>query len=189
MSKPQVSDKLWAIIAPLLHAERPKPKGGRPRIPDRATLTGILFVLKSGTPWEMLPQELGCGNWMTCWCRLRDWQQAGVWRRLHHVLLQQLQTAGRIDRERASLDSASVPAPGAGQTGKDPTNRGKLGTKRHVVEDRHGLPLALTISGANVHDSKLLEETVDAFPALRFPPPATWPATQAPCEAAYRQGL
>jgi transposase len=112
MSKPLVSDALWALVAPLLPAERPKPKGGRPRIPDRATLTGILFVLKSGIPWEMLPQELGCGSGMTCWRRLRDWQQAGVWTRLHHVLLQRLQTAGRIDWERASLDSASVPAPG-----------------------------------------------------------------------------
>jgi transposase len=112
MSKLLVSDALWAIIVPLLPPERPKPKGGRPRIADRAALTGILFVLKSGIPWEMLPQELGCGSGMTCWRRLRDWQQAGVWQRLHCVLLQRLQDAGRIDWGRASLDSASVPAPG-----------------------------------------------------------------------------
>lgn len=65
MSKPLVSDELWALIAPLLPLERPKPKGGRPPIADRAVLTGILFVLKSGIPWEMLPQELGCGSGMT----------------------------------------------------------------------------------------------------------------------------
>ncbi len=112
MSKPLVSDKLWAIIAPLLPPERPKPKGGRPRIADRAALSGILFVLKSGIPWEMLPQEMGCGSGMTCWRRLRDWQQAGVWKWLHRVLLQRLQDAGQIDWERASLDSARVPAPG-----------------------------------------------------------------------------
>lgn len=112
MSKPLVSDKLWAIIAPLLPSERPKPKGGRPRIADRAALTGIVYVLKSGIPWEMLPQEMGSGSGMTCWRRLRDWQQAGVWQRLHRMLLQHLQDAGRIDWERASLDSASVPAPG-----------------------------------------------------------------------------
>src|SRR5215472_15256665 len=134
MSKPLVSDALWALVAPLVPAERPKPMGGRPRIPDRAALTGILFVLKSGIPWEMLPQELGCGSGMTCWRRLRDWQHARVWTRLHQALLQCLQDAGQIDWERASLDSASVPAPDGGeQTGKDPTNRGKLGTKRHVV--------------------------------------------------------
>jgi transposase len=112
MSKPLVSDALWALVAPLLPAERPRPRGGRPRIADRAALTGILFVLKSGIPWEMLPQELGCGSGMTCWRRLRDWQLAGVWTRLHHVLLQRLQDVGQIDWERASLDSASVPAPG-----------------------------------------------------------------------------
>src|SRR5262252_8250320 len=113
MSTPLISDTLWEIIAPLLSPEPPKPKGGRPRsITDRAALTGIVFVLKSGIPWEMLPQELGCGSGMTCWRRLRNWQRAGVWKRLHQAVLQRLQDAGRIDWERASLDSASVPAPG-----------------------------------------------------------------------------
>ena len=112
MSKLFVSDALWTLIAPLLPPERPKSKGGRPRIADRAVLTGILFVLKSGIPWELLPQELGYGSGMTCWRRLRDWQRAGVWTRLHQALLQCLQDAGQIDWERASLDSASVPAPG-----------------------------------------------------------------------------
>jgi transposase len=112
MSKPLVTDELWAVIEPLLPPEPPKPKGGRPRINNRAALTGIVFVLKSGIPWEMLPQELGCGSGMTCWRRLRDWQQAGVWDRLHQTLLQRLNDAGRLDWSRASLDSASVPAPG-----------------------------------------------------------------------------
>ncbi len=113
MSKPLlVSDELWAIVAPLLPPEHSKPKGGRPRIPNRAALTGIVFVLKSGIPWEMLPQEMGCGSGMTCWRRLRDWQKAGVWQWLHHILLQRLQEHERIDWTRASLDSASVPAPG-----------------------------------------------------------------------------
>src|SRR5258708_40144258 len=112
MSKQFVTDALWTLIAPLLPPDRPKPMGGRPRIADRAVLTGILCVLKSGIPWEMLPQEMGCGSGMTCWRRLRDWQHAGVWTRLHQALLQRLQDAGQIDWERASLDSASVPAPG-----------------------------------------------------------------------------
>src|SRR5690348_12216474 len=113
MSTPLISDALWTVIAPLLPPETPKPKGGRPRIiTDRAALTGIVFVLKSGIPWEMLPQELGCGSGMTRWRRLRDWQKAGVWKRLHGAFLQRLQDADRIDWTRASLDSASVPAPG-----------------------------------------------------------------------------
>jgi transposase len=110
MSRPLVSDALWREIAPLLPLEPPKPKGGRPRVPDRACLEGIVFVLRSGIPWEMLPQQMGCGSGMTCWRRLRDWQEAGVWARLHHVLLDRLGRANAIDWSRAALDSASFPA-------------------------------------------------------------------------------
>ena len=110
MSKPLVSDALWAVVEPLLLPEPPKPKGGRPRVPDRAALTGILFVLRSGIPWEMLPQEMGCGSGMTCWRRLRGWQAAGVWAKLHRVLLDRLGRRNAIDFSRAALDSASVPA-------------------------------------------------------------------------------
>jgi|ERR687888_571956 transposase len=112
MSKPLVSDALWEIIEPLLPPEPPKPKGGRPRVPDRAALSGIIFVLKSGIPWEMLPQEMGCGSGVTCWRRLRDWQKAGVWERLHQALLDRLGHADKIDWSRASVDSASIPAKG-----------------------------------------------------------------------------
>ena len=110
MAKILVSDELWALVAPLLPPPRPRPKGGRPPVDDRKALTGILFALKSGIPWEMLPQEMGCG--MTCWRRLRDWQRAGVWARLHRVLLDRLGRANAIDWSRCSLDSASVPAKG-----------------------------------------------------------------------------
>ncbi len=112
MAKELVTDKLWEVIDPLLPEEPPKPKGGRPRIDDRAALTGILFVLKSGIPWEMLPQEMGCGSGMTCWRRLKEWNEAGVWERLHRRLLDRLGEADQIEWERASLDSASVAAPG-----------------------------------------------------------------------------
>jgi transposase len=115
-----VSDELWALVEPLLPAEPPKPKGGRPRIPDRACLTGILFVLKTGIPWEWLPQELGCGSGMTCWRRLRDWQQAGVWTQLHRAVLDRLGQAGQLDWSRAMIDASSVRAqkggPPPGQT-------------------------------------------------------------------------
>jgi transposase len=110
MAKPLVSDELWEVVASLLPPPRPRPKGGRPPISDRAALTGILFVLKSGIPWEMLPQEMGCGAGMSCWRRLRDWQQAGIWERLHRVLLDRLGQADQIDWSRAALDSAAVPA-------------------------------------------------------------------------------
>jgi transposase len=112
MSKPLLPDDLWAVVEPLLPPAPPRPKGGRPRVPDRAALAGILFVLKSGIPWEMLPPELGCGSGVTCWRRLRAWQEAGVWDRLHRALLDRLGEADRIDWSRAALDSASVPAKG-----------------------------------------------------------------------------
>jgi transposase len=110
MAKPLVPDELWNEIAPLLPPEPPKPSGGRPRVPDRACLTGIVFVLKSGIPWELLPREMGCGSGMTCWRRLRDWHAAGVWDALHRKLLDRLGRADEIDWSRAAADSASVPA-------------------------------------------------------------------------------
>ena len=109
MSKSLVPDDLWAALETLLPPEPPKPRGGRPRCDDRAALAGIIFVLRSGIPWEMLPRELGCSG-MTCWRRLRDWQKAGVWAALHRVLLERLADAGCLDWSRASLDSASVSA-------------------------------------------------------------------------------
>ena len=93
-----------------------RPKGGRPPLDNRKVLTGIIFVLKTGIPWEYLPQELGCGSGMTCWRRLHTWQQAGVWKRVHHILLNQLRAADRIDWSRAVVDSASVRAVGGGRT-------------------------------------------------------------------------
>src|ERR671912_2388368 len=110
MAKALVSDELWALVAPLLPPPRPRPKGGRPPVEDRKALTGILFVLKSGIPWEMLPQEMGCGSGVTCWRRLKEWQEAGVWERLLSVLLDRLGGDDQIVWERASLDSAIIPA-------------------------------------------------------------------------------
>ena len=109
MTKPLVPNALWAAMEPLLPPEPAKPKGGRPRVDDRAALAGILFVLRSGIPWEMLPAEIGCSG-MTCWRRLRDWQAAGVWTRLHRILLERLADADKLDWSRASLDSCSIAA-------------------------------------------------------------------------------
>jgi transposase len=133
MAKPLLTDELWKVIEPLLPPDDPpRPRGGRPRISNRAALTGILFVLKTGLQWELLPQEMGCGSGMTCWRRLRDWQQAGVWEKLHKVLLDELQAAGEIDWSRASLDSASIRAKkGAKQSGR--TQRIKANQARSAM--------------------------------------------------------
>src|SRR5688500_8153830 len=105
-----VPDDLWEAIEPFLPDEPPKPKGGRPRVPDRAALAGIVYVLKTGIPWRMLPTELGCGSGTTCWRRLRDWQEAGVWEKLHARLLNWLGDVAAVDWSRASVDSVSVRA-------------------------------------------------------------------------------
>src|SRR5437667_1312264 len=110
MARELLPDALWAEIQPLLPLEPPKPKGGRPRLCDRAALTGIIFVLRTGIPWELLPQEMGCGSGMTCWRRLHAWHEAGVWHRLHRVLLDRLGEQDGTDWSRASLDSTSVRA-------------------------------------------------------------------------------
>lgn len=112
MAKQLVADELWEVIEPLLPPEPTKLKGGRPRIPNRDVLRGILFVLATGLPWEYLPPEMGCGSGMTCWRRLKEWHEAGVWHKLHRVLLDRLGQADRIDWSRASLDSSSVAAVG-----------------------------------------------------------------------------
>src|SRR5687768_1486363 len=114
-----VSDDLWEAISPLLPKQQPKPKGGRPRVPDRAALAGIIFVLRTGCPWRLLPKDLGCGSGTTCWRRLRDWQEAGVWQRLHTRLLNWLGDEAAIDWFRASVDSLSVRAKrGASRLGR-----------------------------------------------------------------------
>src|SRR6185437_16969231 len=111
MAKELVTDELWAVVEPLLPPHKARPgERGRPPVPDRAVLTGILFILKTGIPWEWLPQEMGCGSGMTCWRRLRDWQDAGVWDRLHRVVLDRLGDAGQLDWSRALVDASSIRA-------------------------------------------------------------------------------
>jgi transposase len=113
MAKPLVSDELWELVEPLIpKVERRYRFPGRKRLDDRKVLTGILFVLRTGTPWEYLPQEMGCGSGMTCWRRLQEWQEQGVWRQLHEVLLVKLHEADRIDWSRAAIDSSHVRAVG-----------------------------------------------------------------------------
>ncbi len=115
MAKPLVSDELWELIEPILPPLVESAKGGRPSVGNREALTGIVFVLKTGIPWEDLPQEMGCGCGMTCWRRLRDWQKAGVWEELHLLLLDGLRGADAIDWSRVLIDSSSVRAVGGGQ--------------------------------------------------------------------------
>ncbi len=118
-----VSDGLWERVEPLLpRTPRRFRYPGRKRLDDRAVLCGILFVLQTGIAWEHLPQELGFGSGMTCWRRLHAWQEAGVWERLHLVLLSELHAAGEIDWSRAVCDSSQIEAKkGAPKPGRAPS--------------------------------------------------------------------
>ncbi len=117
MDKPIIDDELRKRIEPLLPQPKPRREKypGRKPVPDRAALSGILFVLRTGLRWRDLPAEMGCGSGVTCWRRLHDWQETGVWDRLHEVLLAELRAAGQIDLSRVVVDSSSVRAIGAGQ--------------------------------------------------------------------------
>ena len=107
-----ISDELWALIEPLIPPQPPAVHGrtGRPRCDDRAAIEGIAFVLTTGTGWARLPQELGCGSGWTCWRRLREWQDAGVWDDVHQAVLDRLGQEGLLNWSRACLDSVSVRA-------------------------------------------------------------------------------
>ena len=120
---------LWTLIEPFLPSVKPPKTRGRPPIPNRNALIGILFVLRTGIPWEYLPRELGCGCGMTCWRRLRDWQTEGVWQRIHEVLLAKLHAADQLDWSRAIVDSSSVRAVFGG-TKRAPTRQ--TGANREV---------------------------------------------------------
>ena len=121
MAKPILDDALWKIIEPLLPPPRKRRKRypGRKPIDNRSALCAVLFVLKTGLPWEYLPQELGWGSGMTAWRRLHAWQRKGVWKKIHEALLAHLQEADQIDWSRAIVDSSSVRAMHGGKK-RDP---------------------------------------------------------------------
>jgi transposase len=131
-------------------------------------LCGILFVLYTGIPWQFLPQELGFGSGMTCWRRLRDWNDAGVWQRLHELPLAELRAANLLDFSRAAVDSSPIRAmKGGPATGPSPLDRGKTGSKHHVIVEAHGIPLATILTGGNRNDVTQLLPLIEAVPPIR----------------------
>ena len=169
MAQPLVSDELWAIVGPLIPKRRRRHDHcGRKPIDDRKVLTGIIFILKTGIPFEDLPQELGCGSGMTCWRRLRDWNKAGVWRKLHRILLNKLECAHKINWERAVIDASTVRATHGGEdTGANPTDRAKRGSKRHLLVDANRVILNTTLTAANRHDVTELKTLIETRPRVR----------------------
>ncbi|MER7223693.1 IS5 family transposase [Streptomyces rubradiris] len=163
-----VSDELWDRLEPLLpQRERRFRYPGRKALPDREVLCGILYVLHTGIQWEYLPKELGCGSGMTCWRRLRDWNEAGVWQRLHEVLLAELNAASRLDWSRCAVDSPRQSAKRGSRTGPSPVDRGRTGSKHHSITDGYGTPLAVLLTGGNRNDVTQLLPLLDAIPPVR----------------------
>ncbi len=153
--RPYVSDALWERLQPLLPPPPPRRFRwpGRKPLDYRKILTGILFVLKTGIAWDDLPADLGCGCGKTCRHYLQLWQEAGVWRQLHALLLAELNGADQIDWSRGLIDASFAKAPEGGEdTGPNPTDRSKSGTKHHVLTDAQGIPLAAKVTAANVNE-------------------------------------
>ncbi|WP_443033073.1 IS5 family transposase [Streptomyces sp. A1-5] len=164
-----VGDELWSRIEPLLPSspDGQRRPGRKKALEDRKVLCGILFVLYTGIQWEWLPGELGFGSGMSCWRRLRDWNNAGVWQRLHEVLLDELRATDRLDMSRAVIDSPRTGAQGRPKTGRSPVDRGRPGSKHHVICDATGIPLAVTLTGGNRNDVTQLMPLLDAIPSIR----------------------
>ncbi|MFQ6198775.1 MULTISPECIES: IS5 family transposase [Streptomyces] len=165
----EVDDGLWAVIEPLLpKVERRVRYPGRKRHPDRLVFRGILLVLHTGIAWEHLPQEIGFGSGMTCWRRLAEWTEAGVWPRLHQVLLALLRGANALDFSRAAVDGSHIRAlKGSNKTGRSPVDRGRTVSEHHLITDATGIPLAATLTGGNRNDVTQLLPLLEAVPPVR----------------------
>jgi transposase len=171
MAQTILPDDLWKRLEPLI----PRPKenrcvqfAGRKPSEPRRVVTGILFVLRTGIPWRWLPATSAFPSGYTCLRRLRQWQKAGVWQRVFETLLAELQATHKIDWYRALVDSSSLRAPCGGEkTGPNPTDRRKLGSKHHLLTDAHGIPLAMTLTGANRHDVTQLLPLIDKIPRVK----------------------
>jgi transposase len=166
-----VPDDLWAIVRPLLPPP-PRPWwGGRRRtIPDRNCFAAIVFMARTSTPWRLLPaQELGCGSPATVWRRLDEWATAGVFEQLHLEILDRLGVAGRLDWSRQRGQHERPRQAWGDHVGASPVDRGKPGSKLHLVCEGRGLPLTAAVTAANVPDVVMLAAVVDDIPPVRTP--------------------
>ncbi len=155
----RVPDKLWAVFVKYLPPEPAPDRRARPVVPFRQVLGGIVYRLRTGCQWKAIPAEFGSGS--TCHRRFQEWQALGVFEQVWAEQVRTYDQQWGIAWNWQILDSAIIPAPlGGTQTGKNPTDRAKLGSKRHLLVDRRGVPLALTLSGANIPDYQCAETTL-----------------------------
>lgn len=168
MARNAIPEELIELIIPQLPPEpEPSPAGGRPRVPHRIVLKVIWHVLVTGCRWCDVPAELGCSG-ETARTRVRDWQEAGVWDRVHKILLEKLNKADKLETDIAIVDSTQTRAFGAGElTGPSPVDRAKPGTKHTLMVDENGVPLAVKTAGSNRSDQKELLPLVVEFPRIK----------------------
>ena len=165
-----VSDALWARVRPLIPERPPHLKGGRPAADDRKMFAAIVYLLRTGIPWNAMPHEMGAST--TVYDRFRLWEQQGVFVRLWQVSLQEYDELHGLDWQWQSMDGAHVKAPLGGEaTGKNSVDRGKRGTKRSQVCEGHGLPLAVVVEGANRNDMIVAQASLKAI-VIGRPDPA-----------------
>ena len=170
MAKPLLTDELWERIEPLLPPEPPKPKGGRPPVPDRQALTGILFVLRTGCPWEYLPAGNGLRLRHDLLASAARLAAAGVWEKVWRLLLDELGLADEIDWSKAVVDSCSVRAVfGGRKRAPIPRIAAKMARSGTSSAMARGSPLAIEHTGANVHDSQQAIPLIDAIPPIKRP--------------------
>jgi len=155
----RVADKLWVVFLKYLPSEPTSQRRARPVVPFRRVLGGIFYRLRTGCQWKAIPREFGSGS--TCHKRFQEWEADGVFKKVWADQLRTYDQRCGVGWNWQILDSAIISAPlGGEKTGKNPTDRAKSGSKRHVLVDRRGVPLALTLSGANVPDYQCAEATL-----------------------------
>jgi putative transposase len=161
-----IPDDLWDKIRPLLGREKQDGTVGRPAVPYRTCLDGILFVLRTGCQWKRAPSEFGSGS--TLHRRFQQWAERGSFKRVWHLLLREYDELRGIRWGWQAIDSTTTKAPlGGDATGKSPVDRGKLGMKRHVLTDQCGAPIGLDVTGAKRHDSRAVGATLKSIPGKR----------------------
>jgi putative transposase len=166
----RVPDDLWPLIRDVLPPEKPAGTPGRPCVPFRRVLDGILYVLRSGCHWKAVPSEFGSGS--TVHRRFRQWNRRGLFHEVVRLVLAWYDRTRGIDWTWQAADAKMAPAPlGGTQTGPNPTDRGKSGTKRHLLIDGRGVPLAFHLTGANRHDIKGLRPLLGAGRLTERPEP------------------
>ena len=171
-------DRFYELARPMLPEEKePGPDGGRPRVKHYTALKVIWFVLVTGCRWKDVPKEIGCCG-ETARTRLQAWERAGIWDRLHLLLLTMLRQENQLHLETAIIDTTQVRAFGGGDaTGPSPVDRRKKGTKYTLLVDRDGVPLVLRAVAANRSDHLEILPAVTSFPEVGGKPgrPRTHP--------------